>query len=142
MASTPIVCSIDIRTQAERVFQAWTRVADWHRWDPLTRAASLNGPAQRGTQGRLVPTQGRAVPMVVQAVEPGRRFYVSCPVLGSALHFDHQVQALGGDSVSVTHTVWFSGWLAPMLQATLGRALRRDLPHTMSSLKRFLEAGG
>jgi len=130
--------AIDAPPQA--VFAVWARVADWPLWDPDTAAATLDGPVQVGARGTLTPRQGRRVAMVIDEVVSGARLRLHCPVLGSALHFDHRVQAAGHGCIA-THEVAFSGWLAPLLRATVGRTVRRGLPVTMASLKRFVETG-
>jgi uncharacterized protein YndB with AHSA1/START domain len=140
MQSTPISVSIRIEASAERVFATWSRVEAWALWDPDTRAAVLAGPLQVGAKGSLTPRKGRTVPMEVVSLVPARQLEFRCPVLGSALHFDHRVEAQPDGSSLATHTVWFSGWMTPFLAATVGRDVRRGLPITLASLKRHVEA--
>ncbi len=134
-----IVETITLAVPAEQLFATWCRVADWPLWDPDTREAWLDGPLRPGARGRLRPRKGRAVAMRVDAVEPGRRLLLHCPVLGSSLHFDHRAEPLPGGGCRATHAVWFRGWLAPLLRASVGRDVARGLPHTLASLKRFAE---
>jgi len=138
MSTDPITASIQIDVPPARVFAAWAAIDRWHQWDPDTRAATLSGPLHPGARGTLTPTRGRTVTMIVAAVETDRRLYVRCPVLGSTLHFDHRVEPRNEGSI-VVHEVWFTGWLAPLLRATLGRAVQRNLPATMRSLRCHLE---
>lgn len=129
---------IGIDVPPARVFAAWADVAHWSRWDPDTRAATLDGPLRPGARGTLTPAEGRTVAMVVEAVERDRRLYVRCPVLGASMHFDHRVEPRGTGS-TVVHEVWFTGWLAPLLRRMVGRPLRQRLPQTLASLRDHLE---
>jgi uncharacterized protein YndB with AHSA1/START domain len=132
--------SIDINASPAQVFKVWSRVSDWPLWDPDTRSASLQGPLMPGATGRLEPRKGRAVPMEVVGLVPDHRLDVRCKVLGSALNFDHVVEPRTS-GCRVTHAAWFTGWLAPVLMATVGKDVNRGLPVTLASLKRFVEAG-
>lgn len=140
MKSTPISFSIQIDTPPEQVFEAWSRVDEWPLWDPDTRAAALIGGLREGARGSLTPRKGRTVPMEVVLLTPARRLQLRCPVWGSALHFDHQVEPSSNGGSLATHIVWFSGWLTPVLVATVGRDVQRGLPVTMASLKQHVEA--
>jgi uncharacterized protein YndB with AHSA1/START domain len=138
--SASIEAAIDIHASPQRVFEVWSRVSEWPMWDPDTRSARLDGPLAVGSTGRLQPRKGLAVRLEVVRVEPQQRLDLRSPVLGSHLHFEHVLQPLAS-GCRVTHSVWFSGWLASLLMATVGRDVRQGLPVTMASLKRFVEAG-
>jgi uncharacterized protein YndB with AHSA1/START domain len=136
-----ISASIEIQSTPAHLFSIWTQVDHWHLWDPDTQGASLLGPAAMGVTGQLVPTQGRRVPMAVALLEPDRRIQFRCPVMGSALHFDHRLTPLASGRVLATHEAWFTGWATPLLRAMLARQLTQNLPVTVASLKRYAEEG-
>ena len=141
MTASPIESRIRINAAPQAIHAVWLRVPEWSAWDPDTRDARLDGPVAVGVQGWLTPRKGRRVRMEVVALEPGRQLRVRCPVLGSAMHFDHRVSPDPAGGSQVVHAVWFTGWLAPVLRATVGRDVREGLPRTLASLKRFVEAG-
>ena len=59
---------------------------------------------------------------------------------GTALDAAQFYAATFPDSrVRAVHRVSFSGWLAPLLDRSVGRDVRKGLPVTMASLKRFVE---
>lgn len=136
-----VCASIVVDVSADTLFRIWAEVESWHLWDPDTRQATLDGPAALGRQGSLTPAKGRRVPMLIDAFEPGKCLKVRCPVLGSALHFDHRLEIVSAQRVRATHEAWFTGWAAPLLRAMLRRQLQRNLPETMASLKRYAESG-
>jgi hypothetical protein len=136
-----ISASIEIQTSPAHLFSIWTQVERWHLWDPDTLHASLQGPAAVGVAGHLAPAKGRPVPMRVALLEPDCRIQFRCPVMGSALHFDHRLTLLPRGRVLATHEAWFTGWATPLLRALLARQLTQNLPVTMASLKRYAEEG-
>lgn len=129
---------IVIPTPAQAIFALYADVAGWSRWDPDTRQASLDGPFQAGSKGRLVPTQGRAVPMELTRVETDRSFTVQSRIALFAMVFDHELRAVGAGT-EATHRVTFSGLLAPLLGRMLAAQLRTNLPITLASLSRHAQ---
>lgn len=140
-AMVTIESTIRIAAPATRVFEVYGNVPGWSHWDPDTREAHLSQGLALGSRGRLRPRRGLPVRMEVTELTPGRSFTVTCPVLGSRMHFDHVIDA-AGSGVDVTHRVRFEGWLAGWLDRTVGRDVRAGLPVTLASLKRHVEAGG
>lgn len=140
MPTEPIVERIRIAAPASAVFALYADVRNWHRWDPDTRAAALDGALQVGTHGWLKPRKGLRVRMRVTQVEPGRSLTVECPVLGNRMRFEHEIAPQGG-GVLVTHRVSFHGWAAGWLDRTVGRDVRAGLPRTLDALRRHAEQG-
>lgn len=130
---------IEIDAPAAAVFAVYADVGNWCDWDPDTRKATLDGPLQVGSIGRLHPRKGLPVAMRVIEVIADRSLVVDCPVLGSVMRFEHRLEPIGEQRVRAVHRVSFSGWLAPLLDRSVGRDVRKGLPITMESLKRFVE---
>lgn len=127
-----------IPTGPEPIFRLYADVANWHRWDPDTRQASLDGPFQVGTKGRLVPTKGNAVPMEVTSVEAARSFTVVSRIPLFTMVFEHELRPVPGGT-EVTHRVIFSGLLSPVLGRLVGSQLRTGLPRTLQSLSTYAQ---
>lgn len=131
---------IHVAAPAERVFALYADVAHWHRWDPDTKAASIDGPFVTGTAGRLTPTRGNTVPMRLTSVVPDRSFTVESKIPLFRMLFEHDLNPQG-KGVEVVHRVTFSGALAFLLGRVLGRQLNQGLPVTLSRLKTLAETG-
>lgn len=129
---------IVIPTPAQPIFALYADVAGWSRWDPDTQAASLDGPFQVGAMGRLVPTQGRAVPMELTQLEPDRSFTVQARIPLFKMVFEHELRPTAGGT-EATHRVTFTGLLAPLLGRRLAAQLRTHLPITLASLSRHAQ---
>lgn len=134
----PIEARIHIAVPPMVVDQIWQEVDQWHQWDPDTKKAQLNGPFAVGTKGRIVPSKGMGVAMVVTEATPGRSFTVEGHMPLFRMHFEHLVTPLEEGS-EVIHRVWFTGALAFLFGPIVAKQLRVGLPLTMQSLKDYAE---
>ena len=130
---------ITVNASPETIFGIYEDVSRWHTWDPDTRQATLDGPLQVGSRGRLVPTQGNAVPMVVTKAIPGRCFTVESKIPLFRMVFEHELGPAQGTTV-VIHRVTFSGLLTFVLGPLLAKRLNAGLPVTLGRLKALAES--
>ena len=130
---------IEIAVPAKVIDRIWSEVDRWHEWDPDTKEASLNGPFAVGTTGRIVPTKGMGVSMVVTERTIGRSFTVEGYIPMFRMHFEHTLSPIE-NGVLVIHRVWFSGALSFLFGPGVAKQIRNGLPKTMQSLKAFAEA--
>lgn len=131
--------SIEIAVPPEVIDQIWSEVDRWHEWDPDTKQATLNGPFTVGTVGRIVPTKGMGVAMVVAERTPGKSFTVEGYIPFFRMHFEHTLSPTA-NGVLVSHNVWFSGGLSFLFGPGVAKQIRNGLPKTMLSLKAYAEA--
>ena len=129
-----------VNASADRVFAIYADVANWHLWDPDTRAAHIAGPFREGAVGTLTPTRGRSVPMVLTSVVPDRSFTSESRIPLFRMVFEHELVPEGA-ATRVTHRVSFSGGLAFILGRIIGGQVNRGLPVTLARLKARVEAG-
>lgn len=129
---------ITVAAPPEAIFRIYADVAHWHTWDPDTKSASLDGPFQVGSRGRLTPTQGNTVPMVVTDLVTGRSFTVESRIPMFRMRFEHELLP-HGVGTEVIHRVTFSGLLAPLIGRMLARRLNVGLPLTLVNLKQLAE---
>ena len=102
-------------------------------------SANLEGPFQVGTRGRLTPTKGRSVPMVLTQVIPGQCFTVESKIPLFCMLFEHELHP-APNATEVVHRVTFSGLLSLVLGPMLSKQLNSGLPVTLSRLKALAEA--
>lgn len=129
---------VNIDVPPATVFAIYTEVEGWHRWDPDTKSARLDGPFAVGTRGVLAPAQGFPVKMTMTEVVQDRGFTVVCQAPLCAMRFDHELTP-DGPGVIVVHRVSFAGPLAWLFGRLVGGRVRLGLPVTMQSLKRYAE---
>lgn len=120
------------------VDQIWSEVDRWHLWDPDTKHAHLNGPFSVGTKGKITPSKGMGVPMVITERTESRSFTVEGYIPLFRMHFEHTVAPVDGGS-EVVHRVWFTGALAFLFGPGVAKQLHEGLPRTMQSLKLYAE---
>lgn len=130
--------SIVVRAPAERIFRIYQDVSAWHTWDPDTRSASLEGPFAVGSRGRLTPTKGNTVPMVLTQVEPNACFTVESRIPLFRMVFEHELVP-DADGTKVIHRVTLSGPLCLLIGRMLAKQINQGLPVTLASLKRVAE---
>ncbi len=133
---------ITVFTPPGPIVQIYADVAHWHRWDPDTKAATLNGAFAVGTRGTLTPTKGNTVPMVLTFVDPEKGFTAESRIpLLMRMVFEHELIAQGDWQTEVVHRVTLSGPLSWLIGPALKRQLDAGLPVTLARLKRLAETG-
>lgn len=138
----PIEHRTTIATSPATVFRIYADVANWHRWDPDTKSATLNGPFAVGSRGTLTPAKGNTVPMVVTYADPAHGFTVESRIpLLLRMVFEHELIARGPATTDVIHRVTLSGPLAWLIGRAMRRQLNAGLPVTLARLKRMAETG-
>lgn len=140
--STTIEHRALIATPPAAIHAIYADVANWHRWDPDTRAATMNGPFTAGSRGTLTPSKGNTVPMVVSFADPERGFTVESRIpLLLRMVFEHELTARSPSQTEVVHRVTLTGPLSWLIGPSLKRQLDAGLPVTLARLKRLAETG-
>ncbi len=130
---------IKVATAPEAIFRIYQDVENWHTWDPDTKRATLEGPFEVGSRGRLAPTKGSAVPMVLTQVVRDSCFTVESKIPLFRMVFDHELIPVQG-MTEVIHRVTFSGALTFLLGRMLVKQLNAGLPVTLQRLKALAES--
>ena len=140
--STTIEHRALIATSPAAIHAIYADVANWHSWDPDTRAATLNGPFAAGSRGTLTPGKGNTVPMMVRFADPERGFTVESRIpLLLRMVFEHELTARGPSQTEVVHRVTLTGPLSWLIGPSLKRQLDAGLPVTLARLRRLAETG-
>lgn len=132
----------------EVIFDIYRDVTQWHTWDPDTRKAYLEPPFAVGSQGFIVPTQGRRVPMALTAMEENRFFTVESRIPLFRMVFEHELHPEPGSDpgtqgsccTTIIHRVTLGGLLTLLLGKMMQRQLNTGLPVTLQSLKALAES--
>ena len=136
-------CTLTTTAPKERIWQLWTDVAGWPRWDTPLQSASLEATIAAGVSGTLVTRDGQRSQFTVTAFAPmsGYTFCTRLPLatltVGRFFGREHDDGRL-----EFTHRVAFSGPLAPLFAALLGRGFMWQLPDVMAKLRQLAESSG
>ncbi|MBK9236073.1 MAG: SRPBCC family protein [Rhodoferax sp.] len=130
---------IAVAASPEVIFDIYADVENWPTWDPDTKRASIDGSFQVGSDGRLTPTKGSTVPIVLTKVVPAKCFTVESKIPLFRLLFEHELTRVPG-ATEVVHRVTLSGLLSIVLGHMLVKQLNSGLPVTLRNLKVLAEA--
>ena len=132
---------IAIAASPSTVFRIYEDVQNWHKWDPDTKQAKIDGPFHVGSRGRITPPKGMTVPMLLTQVEPGKCFTVESKIPLFCMLFEHELIPVEG-ATEVIHRITFSGFLSIFLGPALCKQLNAGLPVTLRRLKALAEGAG
>ena len=128
-----------IAAPSDVIFEIYEDVANWHIWDPDTKQATLDGPLRVGAKGKLTPTKGNSVPMLVTEAVNNRSFTVESKIPLFRMVFEHELRPLQAGT-EIVHRVTFSGLLSVLFGPMLVKQLNAGLPVTLSKLKQLAES--
>jgi hypothetical protein len=120
------------------IYAIYTDVAAWPTWDPDTAEASLNGPFAVGAQGKLKPTKGNTVPMLLTDVQLHKLFTVESKIPGFKMVFEHELK-LRGEQTEIVHRITLSGFLKFLIGKMLVKQINAGMPTTLLNLKALAE---
>jgi hypothetical protein len=66
--------SVTTTATPERIWELWTDVANWKRWDTGLKEASLEGSFREGAKGGLIPDKGPAAKFKIVDVRQGESY--------------------------------------------------------------------
>ena len=118
---------IEIAVPSQVIDQIWSEVNRWHEWAPDTKEAYLNGPFTVGTTGKIVPSKGMGVFMIVTERTIEKSFTVEGRIPFFRMHFEHTLSPLE-NGVIVIHRVWFSGALSFLFAPGVAKQVCNGLP--------------
>ncbi len=130
---------IIVEAHPEVIFGIYEDVGRWHTWDANTQQASLTGPFETGTRGRLVPTSCSPVPIRLADVVPNRRVTVECRIPFFRVRFEHELRCTTWGT-EVLHRVVLAGLYSRLLGPMLYQRLDKKLPITLARLKALAES--
>jgi uncharacterized protein YndB with AHSA1/START domain len=128
----------DTTASAERIWQLWTDVAGWPRWDTALVSAHLDNPFAHNARGRLQSKGSPESAFTVVELEPGRSYTFAVPLLFAELRVRRALTPTPAGT-SYTHEVSFVGPLGWLFGLMLGRQFRAMLPGVMEQLRLLAE---
>lgn len=127
--------SLTARVDPAVVWERWTDLGLWPVDDPALAKARLNGPLAQGSIGwvRLRPV-GKVQVRIAHIDPQGHAFDLETPLPQAVLHYGHRLTPAGDDGWTLTHTVGFTGPLARLWDALVGRPLAERQPAVLAAI--------
>jgi hypothetical protein len=97
--------------QAEKVWNLWADVNQWHTWQSDIEYAKLDGAFKVGNTFRLKPKSGPGVSIEIINAEPGRQFTDLTRFPGARMFGCHEFIA-HGDELEIRTTMSIEGVLS------------------------------
>lgn len=130
--------TLETTAPAERIWQLWTDVGGWPRWDTALVSAHLDGPFAHNARGRLQSKGSPESAFSIVELDPGRSYTFAVPLLLAELRV-RRTLAQTPVGTRYTHEVSFVGPLGRLFGLLLGRQFRALLPGVMEQLRRLAE---
>lgn len=131
--------TVETTATPDAIWEAWTDVAGWPRWDVELESARLDGPFEDGAEGTLAPRSGPSARFRIDEVEPGRAYTLTTRLPLGSLRVHRAWSPIADGRISVTHSVTFSGLGGRLLAGRLGPRFRRALPVALDRLRDLAE---
>jgi hypothetical protein len=128
------------KATASQLWQVWTDVSQWPRWDTELESASLQGDFITGSQGALKAKGSPASTFYLEDVVPEQKYrIVTVLPLGGKLIIERSL-VFDGEAIRFTHEVCFKGAFGRFLAIFIGNKYREALPLVMESIRTLAEA--
>lgn len=127
---------IDIAATPARVWQLWSDVAGWPRWNAGVARAALHGPFASGSTFEMqLPDDGPLLHCRLLDVRPNERFTDETAFEGVMVRVTHAIAPLAAGGVRVRYRTEVEGPGA----ADIGAGVSSDFPQVLQALKRAAE---
>jgi hypothetical protein len=121
--------------EPETIWELWSDVKNWNRWDTDLEEVTLEGEFEAGARGALRPEGMDSFPFTITRAEPGVGYSDETPIGDAVLRFDHDVITVGRER-QVRQRVTMDGPGANQLFGEFADKIIMDVP---GSVTRFAE---
>lgn len=130
--------SIRIKSSPEIIFNLYQDTASWPIWDPEVSFVNMPNGLNLGAQGILKPKSGPKAVIKITEFTEGKSFTVTSKLPLCRMLFKHELIRDNQETV-VKHSICFSGPFQVLFKYLIGRSIKKSLPSTLHSLKKFVE---
>jgi hypothetical protein len=123
----------------DKIWQIWTDVPNWKRWDKGLKDAMLEGEFIVGAKGKLIPDKGPKSKFIISELVPNIYYTFKTKIPFGWLIIKRTLEVKDGKTY-FTHDVEFTGLLRKILGRKLGKKYRVMLPNVMAEIKKIAES--
>ncbi|MEP6799697.1 MAG: SRPBCC family protein [Lapillicoccus sp.] len=134
---------IEIDASPEEVWEVWTDVVAWPRWNSSVRSLTRLDPGKfgRGSKARLQQPQLPPAVWRVTEWEPYATWVWVASQTGLSTTATHRIEDLGDGRCRVTASAQHTGLLARLVGAVTGGVTRTLVSRELADLKTQCESG-
>jgi len=125
--------TLTTKASKESIWELWSSVDDWNKWDEDIRDAEISGPFESGTIGYLKPIHGPLTRFRLKETHFQESFTVKSKLPLGRMYMVHEMKE-DEDTLSLTHSIIFKGPLSFLYARVIGKRLNKELPNTMHHL--------
>lgn len=126
---------VTLKTTASRenIWNLWTDVQNWSRWDDELECSELNGKFTEGEKGILKAKKGPKSKFELILVSELNEFTSRSFLPLAKMDFTHRMSEKNGE-LFITHGIEIKGVLSFLFSKVIGEKLIRELPKAMNKL--------
>lgn len=133
-----IESTITINTKPAEIFNIYSQVNQWAKWDPDTISASLDGNFTSKSVINLESKSGGCIQVRLLEVIKNQSFVTESKLLSCSIRFEHCLQPMENKTF-VKHKIVFSGFLNFIFYLLLKNKMKGSLNQTLLALKNYAE---
>lgn len=124
----------------EKIWNIWTDVKNWKKWDPFFKEAKINGGFEQNSTGTVVH-DGGALPTVFKVTKciPYFTYTVTVRLFFLAEVHIHRFLGYNNKKTTFTHEFWVDGPLGGIWWSMFGNKLKKIMSDEMDGLKMIAE---
>lgn len=119
---------------ASTIWELWSDVSTWNKWDAEVESASLNGKFAQNTTGELKPTKGPKAKFTITECIPEKAFTTETILPLCRMSISHRLETLNNGIQKIKHEINFSGPLSFIFSRLIGKSIAKSLPTAVSNL--------
>lgn len=128
--------SMEAQASPDRVWEIWSDVSTWPRWNPDVQAIEISGPFASGTTGTMTTKSGGSHAITLQGVQPGRSFRLETAAVPlTRFAFECEVKPRGQTASTISQSITMRGPLGAVFSAMMGKRIAESFGPILSGLK-------
>ncbi|MDQ5891104.1 MAG: hypothetical protein QG604_978 [Candidatus Dependentiae bacterium] len=122
-----------VHASKQVVWQWWTDVEKWPKWDTDLIESALLGECAVGTQGRMKVADDALVSFAISEVIPEERFVIQIALFGATLSYTHAMVEEDG-MLKITHGADITGIFSVIWRLMLKKKIVKTLTPALDTL--------
>lgn len=132
--------SLDSSAPPEAIWNLWSEVENWGRWNGDIEAIELRGGFVPGAEISMTPAGQETVTLRLTEVRQNELFVDEARFDGVVLRTIHRLEPLDHHRVRIIYRTEITGPAADELGPRIGPQITADFPQTIAALAKLAEA--